>query len=255
MATVFDLVEQDLGRPINSFKSKFHIEQLEQRLQQVLHNGQPFECETFSQDGSCYLLRLLPYRTEDRVNGVVLMMVDVSSLEVLRDRLRWMSAIVESTDDAIIGQDLDGNITSWNHGATELYGYSAEEAIGQRVTLLIPDSRHDEVSTYRTNIDRGKRLHATDTIRIRKDGTPVHVSLTVSPVHDSLNQTIGISKIARDISQRIAMEQEIRQQVRERETFLATLSHELRNPLGAILNASRLVRRRANSAGDSQKRR
>ncbi len=87
------------------------------RLQQVLETDEPQECETIADDGTCYLMRMLPYRTQESVEGVVLMLVDVSSLEVLRDRLRWMSAIVESTDDAIVGQDLNGVITSWNAGA------------------------------------------------------------------------------------------------------------------------------------------
>ena len=242
VTAVFDLLEHDVGRPISSFVPKFHIEDLPGRLQQVLNSGVAFERETLADDGTCYLLRILPYRTAGTINGVVLMLVDVSSLEVLRDRLRWMSAIVESTDDAIVGTDLRGIITSWNQGAEQLYGYSVEEAIGQPVSILVPSDRVNEIKEFRSNIEQGERLQATDTIRLRKDGSPVHVSLTVSPVHDSLNRIIGISKIARDITHRIAMENEIRRQVRQRETFLATLSHELRNPLGAVLNASRVIR-------------
>jgi two-component system, chemotaxis family, CheB/CheR fusion protein len=242
VTTLFDLVEHDIGRPIQSFLPKCKIDDLYGKLKEVLKNDQAFEQETHTLDGTCYLLRLLPYRTQGALNGVVLMLVDVSSLEFLRDRLRWMSAIVESTDDAIIGQDLQGRITSWNAGAERLYGYSAQEAIGQSTLMLIPSERRQEVDNYRMTIERGERQLATDTLRIHKDGRPIHVSLTVSPVRDSMNRTIGISKIARDISQRYRMEEEIRLQIRQREAFLATLSHELRNPLGAALNASRIVR-------------
>jgi two-component system CheB/CheR fusion protein len=171
-----------------------------------------------------------------------LMLVDVSSIEELRDRLRWMSAIVESTDDAIIGQDLSGVITSWNAGAQRLYGYATAEAIGKHVSMLIPEERRGEVDEYHSTIAVGERLHTRDTVRVCKDGSLLHVSLTVSPVFDSRGNLIGISKIARDVSQRIAMEDEIRDQVRQRESFLATLSHELRNPLNAALNASRVFR-------------
>ncbi|MEM6779648.1 MAG: PAS domain-containing protein, partial [Planctomycetota bacterium] len=239
---VFDLVDHDIGRPIRSFLPKFVVDDLVSRLQMVLETDQPQECETLADDGTCYLMRMLPYRTQESVEGVVLMLVDVSSLEVLRDRLRWMSAIVESTDDAIVGQDLNGVITSWNGGAQRLYGYTASEVIGEHVSILIPDDRHSEVRAYHASIAAGERLHTRDTIRVCKNGETLHVSLTVSPVYDGRNQLIGISKIARNVSERIAMEREIRDQVRQREAFLATLSHELRNPLGAALNASRLIR-------------
>ncbi len=238
---VFDFVEHDVGRYIRSFSPKFSVHGLVQRLEQVVRGGLPDECETLSHDGTLYLLRMVPYRIDEKVEGAVLMLVDVSSLEVLRERLRWMSAIVESTDDAIIGQDLRGMITTWNAGAERLYGYSANEAIGQHVSMMIPVQRREEVTEYHRSIAAGERLHTRDTMRLHKDGSELHVSLTVSPVLDGQNQLIGISKIARDVSERVAMENEIRHQVKQREAFLATLSHELRNPLGAALNACRLI--------------
>jgi two-component system, chemotaxis family, CheB/CheR fusion protein len=240
--TLFDLLEHDVGRPIHSFLPKFAVDDLLGRLRHVLASGESFECETLAQDGTCYLLRLLPYRIQGTITGVVLMLVDVSSLEVLRERLRWMSAIVESTDDAIIGQDLAGRIVSWNVGAERLYGYSAAEAIGRNISMIIPPGQRDEAEAFSSGSPHVERPYATDTIRLTKAGREINVSLTISPVKDRLDRTIGVSKIARDISQRIAMEEEIRQQVRQREAFLATLSHELRNPLGAVLNATRIIR-------------
>ncbi len=239
---LFDLVDHDIGRPIRSFLPKFAVSDLVARLLRVIEFGEPHERETVADDGTSYLMRMLPYRNGDEIEGVVLMLVDVSSMEVLRDRLRWMSAIVESSDDAIIGQDLNGVITSWNGGAQRLYGYSPGEAIGRHVAILIPEERRGEVEEYHSTIAAGDRLHTRDTIRRCKDGSLLHVSLTVSPVFDSHGNLIGISKIARDVSERIAMENKIRDQVRQRESFLATLSHELRNPLNAALNASRVVR-------------
>ncbi len=238
---VFDFVEHDVGRYIRSFSPKFVIDDLVQRLEHVVRTGEPQECETLSHDGTHYLLRMVPYRIDDTVEGAVLMLVDVSSLEVLRERLRWMSAIVESTDDAIIGQNLQSLITTWNIGAEKLFGYAADEAIGQPITIIIPPARRSEVAEYHATIAAGQRMHTRDTIRQCKDGREIHVSLTISPVLDGNNQLIGISKIARDVSERIAMEEEIRRQVKQREAFLATLSHELRNPLGAALNASRVI--------------
>ena len=139
------------------------------------------------------------------------------------------------------GQDLDCIITSWNAGAERLYGYSADEAIGQHVSIIIPKERRNEVTEYHQTIAAGERLHTRDTIRVHKDGSELHVSLTVSPVFDSHNKLIGISKIARDVGERIEMEGKIRGQVSQREAFLATLSHELRNPLNAAMSASQLI--------------
>lgn len=238
---VFELIDEDIGRSIHVFGSKLQIDDLMERLRGVLETGLPYEREVQSANGTSYLMRLLPYRLRDHISGVVMMWVDVSSLEVLRGRLRWLSAIVESTSDAIIGQDLSGMITSWNRGAELLYGYRAESMIGQDISVLVPPEQRHEISEYRASILRNETIHSIDTVRLRSDGSPIHVSLTVSPVVNSENQVIGISKIARDISRRIQMEQKIRSQVQQREHFLAMLSHELRNPLNAVSSASAVL--------------
>jgi len=213
------------------------------RLTDVLQTGNAYEREVPAADGTSYLMRLLPYRPDDRVSGVVMMWVDVSSLEALRGRLRWVSAIVESTNDAIIGQDLNGNITSWNRGAELLYGYSAVEIIGKNIQLLIPDDRRHEVTEYRKHILQGDIVRSVDTVRRHRDQSPIDVSLTVSPVCNSDGRVIGISKISRDISDRIQLERQIRNQVQQRERFLAMLSHELRNPLNAVSSATAILER------------
>ncbi len=273
--SVFDLMDRDVGRPIGSFFPRIEIPDLVDRLRQVLQTGEVHEAELHPGEGISYLMRLLPYRTERSADqpsrgsksessasgrpvatpgdhsgdgsdgdvlGVVMMLIDVSSLEELRGQLRWMSAIVASTDDAIIGQDLQGRITSWNIGAERLYDYTSEEAIGQPISMLVPSELAAENDEYLSTIRIGARPTSRDTIRIRKDGTRIHVSLTVSPVLDAEQRVIGISKIARDITSRIEMEEQIRRQIKQREHFLAMLSHELRNPLSAMLTAGRLLR-------------
>lgn len=261
---LYDLVEHDIGRPLVNFSPRIEIPNLQQRLLQVLGTGQASEWDIRCSRGAAFLLRLLPYRSgpgpqgvpaqdgappaeaalaagdSDPVEGVVLMLVDVSSLEEMRGRLRWMSAIVESTDDAIIGEDTQGRITSWNHGAERLYQYTAQEALGQPISMLVPPDRRGELREYSQRVDRGEPV-SLDTVRLRKDGQPVDVSLTISPVYDDRGQVIGVSKIARDIRPRIEMEEQMRRQARLREQFLAMLSHELRNPLGALLTASHLM--------------
>lgn len=238
---VFELIDEDIGRSIHAFASKLPIEDLVVHLQTVLDTGQSVEQEVQSQDNTAYLMRLLPYRAGGRVGGVVMMWVDISSVESLRGRLRWMSAIVESTSDAIIGQDPDGIITTWNDGAEQLFGYRPDEIVGSPIDVLVPTERRQEVLDYRERIMRRETVHSVDTVRIARDGRQIHVSLTVSPVVNSAGRLIGISKIARDIGPRIRMEEEIRSQVTQREHFLATLSHELRNPFNAIRSASAVV--------------
>ena len=114
---------------------------------------------------------------------------------------RWLSAIVESSDDAIIGKTLDSVIRSWNAGAQRMFGYTAEEIIGQSILLLIPPELHPEEAAIINKLSRGERVSPYETTRVRKDGTRVEVSLTVSPILDDDGKVIGASKIARDITE------------------------------------------------------
>src|ERR1044071_6323524 len=120
-----------------------------------------------------------------------------------------LAAIVESSDDAIVSKDLNGIITSWNKGAEDLFGYTADEAIGQSITILIPSDRLSEEDMVLGRIRRGERVDHFDTIRQRKDGALVPISLTVSPIRDANGTVVGASKIARNISDRKRIEAEL----------------------------------------------
>jgi PAS domain S-box-containing protein len=113
-----------------------------------------------------------------------------------------LAAIVESSEDAIISKDLDGTIATWNQGAEKLFGYEAEEVIGKPITILIPPERQDEEPSILARIKRGERIEPFETVRQRKDGQRVEISLTVSPIKDAAGEVVGASKIARDITQR-----------------------------------------------------
>ena len=159
-----------------------------------------------------------------------------------------LAAIVESSDDAIISKTLEGVITTWNHGAERIFGYTTEEAIGKPVTLLIPPDQIDEEPAILQKLRRGERIDHYETVRLKKDGTLLDVSLTVSPIKDLGGTIIGASKIARDITQRKRMEAALREEIaireraeaalrdadRRKDEFLALLAHELRNPLAPI---------------------
>ena len=125
--------------------------------------------------------------------------IEVTLLES-EQRLRFLASIVESSDDAIVSKNLDGIITSWNRGAERIFGYSASEAIGQPITLVIPGERQSEERGILTRIRRGERIDHFETIRQHKHGSLIVVSLTVSPVKDANGKIIGASKIARDIT-------------------------------------------------------
>ncbi len=124
----------------------------------------------------------------------------------------WLSAIIESADDAIISKSLDGIITSWNSGAERIFGYTADEVIGKPVTILIPDDHIDEEPSILARIKAGERIDHYETVRIRKGGAPVDISLTVSPIKNANGTIIGASKVARDISARKKAEEALREQ-------------------------------------------
>ncbi len=138
----------------------------------------------------------------------------------LRDseqRLRWLASIVESSDDAIISKNLDGIITSWNSGAERVFGYTAEEAIGQPITIVIPQDRRDEERSILTRIRRGERIDHFATVRQRKHGSLIDVSLTVSPVKNAEGIIVGASKNARDITEQKRSQEQIATLAREAE--------------------------------------
>jgi PAS domain S-box-containing protein len=178
---------------------------------------------------------------------------ELEAAEVAQFRL---AAIVASADDAIISKTLEGIITSWNEGAERIFGYRPDEIIGKSIYTLIPPELHDEEVNILKHIRNGERVSHYDTIRLRKDGERLHVSLTISPVKDSTGRVIGASKVLRDISERIRADEERVNALREarearreaeysnrvKDEFLATISHELRTPLTAILGWTRMLR-------------
>jgi PAS domain S-box-containing protein len=167
---------------------------------------------------------------------------DITEFKQMLGVHRWLAAIVESSDDAIIGKDLNGKIISCNHGASELYGYSREDLVGRSITILSPPELHDEEKKIADRLRQGGKLEHYETVRRRKDGTLIPVSLTISPIRDSSGKIIGGSDIARDITERKNYEQRLEESLaremaanRAKDDFLAALSHELRTPLNPVL--------------------
>ena len=134
----------------------------------------------------------------------------------------YLASIVSSSNDAIIGKTLQGTVVSWNHGAEKLYGYTSSEMVGRSVSLLCPHYRPEELTESMERIRNGEQIEQLETVRMRKDGTPVEVSLVISPVKDAKGNIIGASSISRDISQRKQEENERLALIQE---LTAALSH------------------------------
>ena len=150
-----------------------------------------------------YDLNVSPRRSlTGEIIGVAGVALEVTANHDAEEAVRRLAAIVESSDDAIISKDLNGVIQSWNRGAQEIFGYTAEEVIGKSVTILLPSDRHDEEPAILQRIRNGERIDHYETVRRRKDGSLINIALTVSPIHDANGRVVGASKIARDVTER-----------------------------------------------------
>jgi PAS domain S-box-containing protein len=155
------------------------------------------------------------------------MLVDVTDRNRASEYEQRLISIITSSDDAILSKDLNGIITSWNRGAEQLFGYTPEETIGKPVTILIPTERRDEEPKILERIRRGERIDHYETIRRRKDGSLVEISLTVSPIKNPEGEIIGASKIARDITER-------RRAQEQQALLLGEMKHRVRNTLATV---------------------
>lgn len=169
---------------------------------------------------------------------ILLAIEDITERKRSETALARLAAIVECSDEAIIAKNLDGVIQSWNRAAERLFGYTAQEAVGRSITMLMPPDRVHEEPAILERIRRGEHIEHYESIRQRKDGSLFDVSLTISPIFDPAGRIVGASKIARDISERKLTEAALikSEKLAAAGRLAATLAHEINNPLQAITN-------------------
>jgi PAS domain S-box-containing protein len=225
----------------------FDLARIRTQLEKMIADGtefQPFEVEhNFPRIGRRTLvLDAHPLSLSGASRPMILLSFhDITVRKEAEATNARLSAIVQSSDDAILSKDLNGIITSWNRGAESIFGYTPGEIIGKPITILIPPDRANEEPDILERVRRGERVDHYETVRVRKDGSLADISLSVSPVIDERGAIVGVSKIARDITRRKRAEEELRAADQAKDEFLAMLGHELRNPLGALASAVRIL--------------
>jgi len=227
-----------------------------QAVQRTVEKGEPFNFEgtvclpdkTLRRIEIKGNLQPEPDAPRGRILGTI---QDITELRTTEEALREsakhlgeLAAIIDSSDDVILSKGLDGIVKSWNPAAVRVFGYTAEEMIGQSILKLIPEHLHSDENNIIDNIKAGKRVEHFDTARLTKDGRLIDVSVTISPIRDAGGQIIGASKILRDVSGRKRMEQSLLQAEKIAATgrMAATIAHEINNPLEAVVNLLFLLR-------------
>ena len=190
MTDLFHLRDSDRGRPITEIVTRMHYADLRRDVAKVLRTLTVVEHEVqITEDATVFVMRIRPYRSVDNViDGVVITFIDITERKRHEEAKARLAAIVEFSQDAIIGHALDGAITSWNSGAEAIFGYTATEAIGKPFSTLIPENQKDDVPQFLDKLKRGERVDHFEIDRIRKDGQKIDVSLAISPIKDAARQ-------------------------------------------------------------------
>ena len=245
LGRLFQLKSDSVGRGIGELHSHFPVTTWEAELRKVVSEEAIYEHEIQdATDSTSYLLRATPYRAGGGISlGALLLFSDVTEMKKAWALQERYAAIVESSEDAVIAKDVSGVVTDWNKGAERLFGYTAAEMIGRKVTCLAPPDLPEESSRILDRILKGEKVNHFETVRLCKDGRRIYVSLTVSPIRDANGRIIGASKIARDISNKKEIEEALKHGLRLRDDFISIASHELKTPLTSMKLQTQITKR------------
>jgi PAS domain S-box-containing protein len=237
--------EEMIGRTMLEFVFPEELQAARERIRSNLH-GRPeqFDFRFRRKDGSELITLCCTspmWDAEGKIIGALGMFSDVTDRRRAEEAAGRLAAIVECSDDAIISKSLDGTIQSWNSGAERIYGYAAAEVIGTRMLILVPQERGEEEALILQRLQRGERVDHFETVRVRKDGRQIHVSMTVSPILDTSGNITGASHVSRDITERKLFEQQLRETAKLESlgVLAGGVAHDFNNLLVGIMgNAS-----------------
>ncbi|ACB94357.1 MCP methyltransferase/methylesterase, CheR/CheB with PAS/PAC sensor [Beijerinckia indica subsp. indica ATCC 9039] len=225
---LFNVREGDEGRPISNIVTRLTHDSLVTDAQQVLRTLTPVEREVSVANGPSFLMQIRPYRSLNNViDGVVVTFVDITERKQHEQARALLAAIVESSQDAIISHDLDGTVTSWNTGAERLFDYSASEAIGQPMSMLLGGTLLDDWANIQAKLQKGEQVARFDSIRFAKGGRSIDVSITISPVKEIGGRIVGASVVARDIT-------DLKDAEQKTALLLSELDHRVKNILAIV---------------------
>jgi two-component system CheB/CheR fusion protein len=241
---LLNLTEADIGRPIRDFALTFTDKSLMQDAGRVLDKLAPVETEVRTEEGRCYLRRILPYRTPDnKIEGVALTFVDITERMEAEAQSRRLAAVLRDSNDAVMVQDLDGRITAWNRGAERTYGYTETEALLLNRADLVPGDERAEQERFFKRVAQGDEVQPFETRRVTKEGGILDVWLTVARLCDDRGNPIAIATTERDVTERKRAASALLNAERlvSIGALTAGIAHEINNPVGAALLAAESV--------------
>lgn len=229
LLALFNVRDGDEGRPITDIVSHLARDGLERDVREVMRTLIPVDREVMLVAGDrAFQMQVRPYRTTDNViNGVVITFVDISDRKRAEKDRSELAAIIDSSEDAVIGHDLNGIILTWNSSAETIYGYTADEAVGRPMSMLLSEGQADLWPAQMAQLLAGNPIRQSDRILTAKAGRIVDVALTVSPIRDDAGKVVGGSAVARDITQQKLAE-------KQQELLLRELDHRVKNILAVV---------------------
>jgi PAS domain S-box-containing protein len=242
---------QRLGYDRRNYEGKHPLEiapperyEASKHLYEKVLAGETFSIERKAETGEDYMVHFVPLKNDnEEVEAGLILALDITDIKQAEEKSAKLAAIIESSDDAIISKTLDSIITSWNDSAERMFGYTADEMIGQSILKIIPPDRKDEEPQILSRLRKGERVEHFETKRITKDNTLLDISLSISPVKDPRGNIIGLSKIARDITEK-------KQEEQRKNDFIAMVSHELKTPLTSVKSYVQVLLERAKKDND-----